>query len=147
MSMSCPSCGTEIVIPEGFTGVQRQCTSCRRFVLVPRASRQAAAQPEMGPVDSAPAAPPAKARKRIAYRRPVDRDDGPFEFERKGTSAGLVGGLVMMAIAAVWFFVGLAGGIIFFYPPILFIIGVIAAINGLVSGGSQRPSRVRRRRG
>jgi hypothetical protein len=62
--------------------------------------------------------------------------------------AGVVGGLAMMAIAGIWFFVALAKGIIFFYPPVLFFIGLIATINGLTSGGGrQRSPRPRRRRG
>jgi hypothetical protein len=50
-----------------------------------------------------------------------------------GVNAGIVGGLVMILIAAVWFIAGLAAGIIFFYPPILAVIGVIAIIKGCVS--------------
>jgi hypothetical protein len=36
--------------------------------------------------------------------------------------------------ATVWFFVGLHLGWIFFYPPILFIVGAISLITGLVDG-------------
>jgi hypothetical protein len=36
-----------------------------------------------------------------------------------------------MVIAVIWFVVGLAGGIIFFYPPVLFIIGLVALCKGL----------------
>jgi hypothetical protein len=50
-----------------------------------------------------------------------------------GVNAGVVGGLVMILIAVVWFVAGLAVGIIFFYPPILAVIGVIAIIKGCVS--------------
>ncbi len=46
------------------------------------------------------------------------------------TSSGVVGGLLMMVIAAVWFFAGYAAGRIFIYPPILFIIGFVAMIKG-----------------
>ena len=51
-------------------------------------------------------------------------------------NAGVVGGILMMGIAVVWFIVGLAGGIIFFYPPILFVIGIIAFFKGLAGGSS-----------
>lgn len=40
----------------------------------------------------------------------------------------------MMIIAAVWFFGGLAAGYIFYYPPVLFIIGVVALIKGIADG-------------
>jgi hypothetical protein len=47
-------------------------------------------------------------------------------------NAGIVGGLLMMLIAVVWFVVGLALGIIFFYPPILFVIGILALAKGVL---------------
>lgn len=53
--------------------------------------------------------------------------------ERRGItiSGGVIVGLLMMGGAALWFFVGLAAGRIFFYPPILFIIGLINLIRSL----------------
>ncbi|MDG1896849.1 MAG: hypothetical protein P8J37_18240 [Fuerstiella sp.] len=45
---------------------------------------------------------------------------------------GVITGLLTMAGAAAWFLVGLAGGVIFFYPPILFIIGMVTCIKGLL---------------
>lgn len=44
-------------------------------------------------------------------------------------------GIAMMVGAAVWFFVGLAAGRIFFYPPILFIFGIVSFFKGLMGGG------------
>ncbi len=49
-------------------------------------------------------------------------------------NGSVMGGVVAMVIAVVWFFVGLAGGVIFFYPPVLFIIGLVGMIRGLVNG-------------
>ena len=37
----------------------------------------------------------------------------------------------MIVIAVVWFVAGLAGGRIFFYPPVLLIIGIVAVAKGL----------------
>jgi hypothetical protein len=48
--------------------------------------------------------------------------------------SSVLGGLALMAIAIVWFFGGLMVNIIFFYPPILFIIGLVVMIKGLASG-------------
>jgi hypothetical protein len=42
-----------------------------------------------------------------------------------------------MLIAAVWFVVGLANDRIFFYPPILFICGLIGLIKGLAGGSGE----------
>jgi hypothetical protein len=41
-------------------------------------------------------------------------------------------GLLMMLAATVWFFGGLAYGRIFFYPPILFLLGIGAIIRGFM---------------
>ena len=49
-------------------------------------------------------------------------------------NSGAIGGILMMIIAAAWFFVGLSFGRIFFYPPILFVIGAIAVIKGVLGG-------------
>jgi len=46
-------------------------------------------------------------------------------------------GILTMAIAVLWFFGGLLVGIIFFFPPIMFVGGMIALINGI----SQKVSR------
>ena len=50
----------------------------------------------------------------------------------KGTNAGIIGGILIMAGAVIWFVVGYMAGIIFFYPPVLFIIGIIAVIRGIM---------------
>lgn len=59
---------------------------------------------------------------------------GSFAPEKAGIKKGVLGGTIMMAIAAVWFFGGLAAGYIFYYPPILFVIGLYALIKGLMDG-------------
>ena len=59
---------------------------------------------------------------------------GVFAPEKKGIEKGMTGGIVMMVIAAVWFFVGLKMDLIFFYPPVLFAIGLYAFFKGLVTG-------------
>ena len=43
---------------------------------------------------------------------------------------------LMMVIAVVWFVGGLAADIIFFYPPVLFIVGLVAFFKGLAGGES-----------
>lgn len=75
------------------------------------------------------------------------RHRGSFDLERRGVNMGVLGGLLMIGIAAAWFFAGLAAGIIFFYPPILALIGVFALFRGLFTGNlaGARPRRVRTR--
>jgi ribosomal protein S27AE len=70
--------------------------------------------------------PKKKRKRRRASRINSGTFDGMFSID-----GGVIGGLLMMLIAAVWFFWGLSAGIIFFYPPVLFIIGLVAVIRSL----------------
>ena len=63
-----------------------------------------------------------------------DDSSGGFGLERAGINKGVVGGIVMLVIAVVWFVAGWMAGYIFFYPPILAVIGIFAIIKGLVTG-------------
>jgi hypothetical protein len=69
-----------------------------------------------------------------ARRAEAADEGGTFAPEKKGLQAGVAGGLLMMVIAVVWFFGGLALGRIFFYPPILFIVGLVGFFKGLATG-------------
>jgi len=62
------------------------------------------------------------------------KESGFFGPEKKSIKKGVMGGIFMMVIAVIWFIVGYSLGIIFYYPPILFFIGVYALIKGLVTG-------------
>ena len=63
-----------------------------------------------------------------------EQASGFFTPEKRGIEKGIIGGIAMIAIALVWFFAGLQAGYIFFYPPILFLIGVYALLKGLFTG-------------
>ncbi|HAY81643.1 MAG TPA: hypothetical protein DCY79_17715 [Planctomycetaceae bacterium] len=43
----------------------------------------------------------------------------------------IITGVLMIVGSLVWFGFGLLGGVIFFYPPIMFVLGIIALCNGL----------------
>jgi len=43
------------------------------------------------------------------------------------------GGVAMMVGAVVWFVVGWMAGRIFIYPPILFVLGIVAVAKGLMA--------------
>jgi hypothetical protein len=73
-------------------------------------------------------------RVRVLQEDPGDDDDGFFAPEKKGIKTGMLGGLAMMAIAAVWFGLGYKAGYVFFYPPVLFLIGLFAFAKGLFEG-------------
>lgn len=88
---------------------------------------------------------PSAAEKLRKRSRDIDDDGGFFGPEKRGLDGGVFGGLAMMAIAVVWFVVGLMVGYIFFYPPILFIIGLFGFIKGLATGNVAGNTRSRRR--
>ena len=59
---------------------------------------------------------------------------GHFAPEKKAIKMGVLGGVIMITIAVVWFIVGWISGSIYFYPLILLVIGVYALIKGLKKG-------------
>lgn len=71
---------------------------------------------------------------RDARLEETEDSSGYFTPEKKGLEKGVLGGIAMMVIAVVWFVVGWMAGRIFFYPPILFIIGLVGLIRGMAQG-------------
>jgi hypothetical protein len=71
-------------------------------------------------------------RSRPSLREP-ERNRRGFGGSGFHINAGIGGGLAMMFIAVVWFVLGLMAGFIFFYPPVLFIVGLVALIKGLLN--------------
>jgi hypothetical protein len=69
---------------------------------------------------------------KFKYTDPTKNDR--FRLEKHGIERGALGGIAMMGIAVVWFVVGLMCNYIFFYPPILFLIGLYAFVKGLLTG-------------
>ncbi len=65
--------------------------------------------------------------------------DQPAEEEGESLEASIMNGGVLaggaaMAVAVIWFFVAWeAAGVIFIYPPILFVVGLIGFLRGLIS--------------
>jgi hypothetical protein len=72
----------------------------------------------------------------FSYQQQVQKESGRGFFgpEKRGIQKGIVGGIVMIVIAVVWFAAGYAAGIIFYYPPILLLIGLYALIKGIITG-------------
>ncbi len=80
-----------------------------------------------------------EARRRERRRKDVRREEARRERPRVAfepgwfgsMNSGVAGGLLMIVIAVVWFGLGLMADRIFFYPPILVIIGIGSIIKGL----------------
>jgi hypothetical protein len=118
--------------------------------VAPPAPHRAPLPPVPPPPAPVPMAPPPLAQRQpvgwappptLTYAQAQARQKGKRQprvvFERGwfgSVNSGAIGGILTMIIAAVWFFVGLSFGRIFFYPPILFVIGALAVIKGLLGG-------------
>lgn len=155
MEAKCPGCGNRIQIAEEHRGTTVECPWCRKHLRVPAAP---APKPAQAPAPArAPARAPTRAPTRGPVRAPVRRsgaalqrarqsqreDHDAFALERSAFNAGVVGGIALIVVAGVWFYLGYKAGYIFFYPPILAVIGLAAIVNGLAGGGRRRRSRRR----
>jgi hypothetical protein len=72
-----------------------------------------------------------RPKKKKRKKRPPEKQESGRSFEGNVINGGVGIGVLVMIIAVVWFVVGLANDIIFFYPPVLFIIGLVAFFKGL----------------
>ena len=112
-----------------------------------RSSRRAAIQTEVRPArrrtlededeDETPSVrrrsdddPPSEKRSKS---RDIKRRTSAATVQHSGfgsVNAGVAGGVLMMIIAVVWFIGGAAVGVYFIYPPIMFVLGIIAIVKG-----------------
>lgn len=74
-----------------------------------------------------------KARQ-MARQEQEQKESSYFAPEQKGMKKEVLGGLIMILIAMVWFFGGLAIDRIFYYPSVLLIIGIVAIVKGVAEG-------------
>jgi hypothetical protein len=144
----CPGCSDVLTVPKPETShdADEEATALLLSdepseAAAPRAryrdepSESDAIQRRPSPRPSRPTASRAPAPPNV--RRAKSRGGPRVAFEQGwfgSMNAGVIGGLLMMLIAVVWFAVGLAVGIIFFYPPILLVLGFIAMVKGLMGG-------------
>jgi hypothetical protein len=155
IAVSCPQCGQQLVVPASALGKQGRCPSCKHiFPLEAPVAAQTIEPPppQQGPnsiwdevpggeyhlqplppspstpVIPNPYIPPTAQTTKGKYRH-------GFGWEHRALDAGMMGGLGMMAIAVVWFLLGFfCLNRIFFYPPILFIFGLVGFLKGLFTG-------------
>lgn len=77
-------------------------------------------------------------RKKLAQRRKSQeakeaQESGGQSLEGRIFNGGFWGGLLAMTIAVLWFAAGLMNDTIYFYPPILFVVGLGAIFKGSTS--------------
>lgn len=74
-----------------------------------------------------PAQPPEPPRDRKGRPAPEEKASS---FEGQVLNSGKWGGVLAMAVAGIWFMAGWANDVIFFYPPVLFFIGLVSFMKG-----------------
>lgn len=152
IQFTCPTCMTVLQVDANLAGKLSACP-CGAHVPVPHANGPlgipaadpfgfpASNQIGVQPVALQSSIPPpqvtspyrstgtsaTKPRKRKRRKAAATQTSGNSIFEGE-----IIGGIAMMVGAVVWFVVGLAAGYIFFYPPILFFIGLGTLIKGLI---------------
>lgn len=154
ITFSC-GCGKVLRVPDAHAGKKAKCPGCGSLTSIPMPATEEEAIPEVEPAEeeSLPVARtvspsqrgndeddgmeererPRKKRRRPARAKSANGFFSGFaEQERGWTNAGVVAGMLMMAGAVVWFVGGLMVDILFYYPPVLFVVGLVAFIKGLI---------------
>jgi hypothetical protein len=164
ISLKC-SCGQTLRAKDDLVGKKAKCPACGVIHNIPKPEYEVVEEEEVfdaEPVEPEERITPRRSRTRedasfpapaprrtehVPERRPRKRKRRRIQREEEDSgvvlargwfgniNAGVVGGVLMILVALVWFVVGLAGGIIFFYPPILAVIGFAAIIKGAMSSG------------
>lgn len=155
-------CGKSMRVKDELAGKRIRCPECREVIAVagpkpqkdfeeeasdflleapdspvasPDAIRPARFDDEFTRASSRPSAipePPNRASKTSRPKKAARREKSESGGFRIAIHPSIVTGLLMMTGAAVWFFLGLAAGRIFFYPPVLFVLGIAAVVRGFL---------------
>ena len=159
IQVSC-NCGRSLRVKDELAGRKVRCPGCEAVLPVPKPSVDPEEEalnlllsegPEDRPARSRAPDPVEREEEEERPRARAPQMPRPLTAETKPTPAPkpkkpprerereksrivinpeIITGLLMMAGAAIWFFAGLAAGYIYFYPPILFILGIGAIIRG-----------------
>ena len=154
MPVQCPQCGKQLMVPASSGGKQGRCPQCSHVFTVPAWMQEVEADEDLrlAPMANDPLAslPPASGYQlqpqaanpyapgvnpyapsaQTATANP-EKYNHAFGLEQRAFDAGIIGGILLMVVSVIWFVAGLFFDIIFFYPPILFLIGLAAFIRGL----------------
>jgi hypothetical protein len=138
ITLECPRCEHTVRVPAPPSGRAPRCPGCKETVRAP-ARRGEARRRTSGRGAQAISKRAAPASERVA-----GVPDEGASLEASIFSSGILGGVLAMVVALVWFAVGWSAGKLYFYPPVLFMIGVCAVIKALLD--QRAPARRPRRR-
>src|SRR6478752_8772098 len=151
VSLPCPQCGQDLTVRASAIGKHGRCPNCQHVFPLEAAIPATLVEPPSPPnfptaeseqdytLQPLPSAAQPSAEVPNPYSPSAAQTSGGkyqhgFGWEHRGWDSGMMGGLTMMAVAALLFFGGLAFGIIFYYPLILFVIGIVGFFRGMFSG-------------
>jgi hypothetical protein len=139
----CPKCGAALTVPAPATSELSD--EDKAFAALEDAPDEpppaARASQRPAPSYDPPPAPPREPKipGAVAEEPPPKRKRGPKFAAREGGREGYSGitisptiiyGILMMIGAGVWFGLGYSAGRIYFYPPVLFVFGLITTVRG-----------------
>jgi hypothetical protein len=124
IAFSCGECGRKIRCPASYAGKAARCPGCKKAVRAPGQAATLETRPKLEPKPAPATVEAARSRHATRVSRQIDNTQ-------------LVGGLLAMAGATVWFVIGLQANVIFLYPPLLFLGGLGTVIKVYAGGSSQ----------
>lgn len=158
----CPQCDKRLMVPAGTIGKQGRCPACKNVFTLEQLFEAEHAGATAGAYGAPPtfasnspyadddfkgdyqlqAAPPTPTPTvtHTDFQQMATNYSGNYQPRSSDGSGGfwngsVLGGIALMVIACVWFFGALfLADRIFFYPPIMFIIGLVTVVKGLMSG-------------
>jgi Flp pilus assembly protein TadB len=140
----CPQCQEVLAVPlgddveTGFDVVERnpkpteRAANDRAQYGVPVASPIPQQQSRQASRDDMEGRPRRRRKRRSSYDYYGLEDEPRGRSSGIAVSRGIITGVCMMIGAVVWLVVGLFLGWLFFYPPVLFILGLIAVVRGFM---------------
>ncbi|MCI0638279.1 MAG: zinc-ribbon domain-containing protein, partial [Gemmataceae bacterium] len=142
----CPNCHERVQVPEEYFGKNEVCPKCQNAFTAQAVELPVYSTDEIG-AGLPPPGPVGKHSKKglLQKHRLTDDEYGDVDIslparqppapilEGRMVNAGVMGGLALIIVAVAWFVIGLAAGVIFYYPPIMFVIGLMAMLKGAVS--------------
>ncbi len=138
-------CGKSLRVKDELAGRTIRCPECDERITVPEDEEPARAIPIAKPARPTPRVIDEDEEDERPSKRRRNDDDDDFEPRPKkrkkkkpveqssGSQAPIAIGCLMMVGAVVWFVVGLMADWVFFYPPILFILGMISVGRGVAA--------------
>lgn len=125
-------CGQKMQVKEEHAGKRTKCPACGTLLDIPAAEAQLAVPGE----EYAEEPRPSKGYKRTPDATAQAESGGVFAPEKKMVNGGIIVGLLLMAGAVAWFVLGIMFlDRIFFYPPIMFILGIVSVCKGILNLG------------